>query len=87
MKLFAAGETMAVKVTFSIRDEILGALVRALAVQAGGFQMVKGLTGDYLMKNGFYRFALDRQQSSRFKTLLSNYLRPEHHKSLELAED
>jgi len=78
---------MGVKVKFSNRDEILGALVRALAVQAGGFPMATGLTGGYLKKNGFYRFDLDNHQAGRFKTSLSNYLRPEHHGSLEIADD
>jgi hypothetical protein len=65
---------MGLKVTFSDRDEILGAMVRALAVQAGGFHMVGGMGGDYLRKNGFYRFPLSAEQSNRFRTLIKNYL-------------
>jgi hypothetical protein len=39
-----------IKVTFSDRDEILGAIVRALAVQVAGFQVARGMDGKYLKK-------------------------------------
>lgn len=76
---------MSLKVTFSDRDEILGALVRALAVQAGGFQMASGMNGDYLKKNGFYRFPFSKTQTDRFRTLIKNYLSPQFQDLLQIT--
>ncbi len=41
---------MSTKVIFSNRDEILGAIIRALAVQVAGFQVAKGMNGDVISK-------------------------------------
>jgi hypothetical protein len=62
---------MTTKVIFSDRDEILAALVRAIAVQSGGFHMVGGMNKDFLHRHGFYRFGLDAAQHSRFKNLIA----------------
>lgn len=64
-----------VKITFSQRDEILGAIVRALAVQCAGFQVVGGLKKNYLTKHGFYpmKFKYERQLHN-FSGLLDDYL-------------
>jgi hypothetical protein len=66
---------MKVKVTFSDRDEILGAVIRALAVQAAGFQVVGGMNSAYLATNGFYRFKFSNPgQTARFIALVRNYV-------------
>ena len=39
---------MTIKITFKIKDEILAAIVRALAVQAAGFQVVGGMNAKFL---------------------------------------
>src|SRR5260221_12657047 len=60
-----------IKVTFSNKDEILAAIVRALAVQAAGFQVVGGLNKKYLETNGYYKFPFAGQdQAIRFQRLI-----------------
>jgi len=78
---------MAVRVTFSDRDEILGAIVRAIAVQAGGFHMVGGMGGDYLRTNGFYKFPLSPEQSTRFRGLIKNYVPNQFQNVLQITDE
>src|SRR5271154_2481911 len=47
----STNDGMTIKVILSGRDEILGAIVRALAVQVAGFQVARGMDGKYLKKN------------------------------------
>jgi hypothetical protein len=70
-----------IKVTFSQRDEIVGAIVRALAVQCAGFQVVGGLKDNYLTKHGYYPMTFSNEgQLHNFSGLLDDYL-PERFKS------
>ncbi len=74
---------MTTKVTISNRDEILGAIVRALAVQVAGFQIVGGMNKKYLQENGYYLFQFSAPQLSRFQNLVEEYV-PEKLTSLIL---
>jgi len=79
---------MTIKVTFLNKDEILGAIVRALAVQVAGFQVVGGLNKNYLKANGFYPFIFaNSSQVERFKSLIKCYVPSEFQASLQIAED
>jgi hypothetical protein len=79
---------MTTKVTILNRDEILGAIIRALAVQAAGFQVVGGMNAEYLKQNGFYRFPFaSLDQVERFKTLVKDYVPDRFHNSLQIAQD
>jgi len=78
---------MSVKVMISDRDEILGAIVRALAVQAGGFHMVGGMNSNYLRRNGFYRFPLSHDQSDKFRSLIKNYVPDRLQNLLQIADE
>ncbi len=62
------------KVSIQNRDEILGAIVRALAVQVAGFQVVGGMNKEYLKQNGFYDFKFSGVQVDRFRTLVNEYV-------------
>jgi len=62
------------KVSIQNRDEILGAIVRALAVQVAGFQVVGGMNKEYLKRNGYYLFKFSQEQFDRFKSLVNNYV-------------
>jgi len=66
-----------VKVSPAGKDRYLGALAKALAVEAAGFATVGGATHDSMMANGFYllRFSNDRQLEE-FKRLITTYLPP-----------
>ena len=66
---------MTVKVTFLKRNEILGAIVRAIAVQVADFQMVGGNNRSYLNRHGFYRFEFANSgQVIQFKSLIQSYV-------------
>lgn len=65
---------MIIKVTLLDRDEILGAIVRALAVQVAGFQIVGGMNRKYLEQNGYYRFRFSMAQFDRFQGLVKDYV-------------
>jgi hypothetical protein len=78
---------MAIKVTFLDRDEILGALVRALAVQAAGFQVVGGMNAEYLKQKGFYLFQLSQPQADRFKSLVKSYIPDRLQELIQITDD
>jgi len=73
------------KVSFADRDEILGAIVRALAVQAAGFQVVGGMNAEYLKQNGFYLFSFSANQVDRFKGLIRDYVPDRFQPSIQIA--
>lgn len=62
------------RVEISSRDEILGAIVRALAVQVAGFQMAGGKSGASLMAHGYYDFDFSPSQVHKFETLVHDYV-------------
>ena len=63
------------KVFFTDRDEILAAVVRALAAKTAGFQIVTGMNDNYLHKHGCYVFNFSNQeQVDRFITLVNDYV-------------
>ena len=74
-----------IKVKFQNRDVVLGAMVRALAIQAAGARVVGGMTGSYLQVHGFFRFALTPTEADRFKELVKAYL-PTFHSSIQIEE-
>jgi hypothetical protein len=79
---------MKIKVVFSNRDEILAAVVRALAVQAAGFQVVGGMNKNYLIANGFFLFDFEsRAQINRFKTMVRDYVPANLQTNLKIEED
>ena len=78
---------MRVKVTLLDRDEILGAIVRALAVQVAGFQVVGRMNRKYLEQNGYYQFPFSQVQSVKFQTLVKSYIAERFQPSIRIAED
>lgn len=62
------------RVEISNRDEILAAVVRALAVQVAGFQIVAGKTGASLTAHGYYDFDFSPSQVHKFETLVHDYV-------------
>jgi hypothetical protein len=80
-------KSMATKVTFLDKDEILGALVRALAVQVAGFQVVGGMNAEYLNRKGFYLFQLSEPQANRFKSLIKSYIPDRLQQLIQITDD
>jgi hypothetical protein len=77
-----------IKVVFSNRDEILGAIIRALAVQVAGFQMGRGMDGLYLRQNGYYRFEFANQtQVDRFTESVTAYLQDRWRNTIQIMPD
>lgn len=77
-----------IKVTFSTKDEILAAIVRSLAVQAAGFQVVGGLNKKYLEANGYYKFPFAGQdQAIRFQKLIADYVPESLQKTMQILPD
>lgn len=76
---------MKTKVTFSNRDEILGAIIRALAVQVAGFQVVGGMNKNYLNENGYYLFQFSDAQLSRFNNLIKEYVPERFHNTIQIG--
>jgi len=75
------------KVTFARPDEILGAIVRALAVQAAGFQVAGGMNAEYLKRHGFYRFEFSKKQSDRFEQMFTEYVPDKFRTMIQIAEE
>jgi hypothetical protein len=64
-----------VKVNISRRDCYVGAMVKALAVEVGGYSTVKGQTGSSLVNNGFFIFSFRRRESaSSFADKVRSYI-------------
>jgi hypothetical protein len=80
---------MKIKVTFfSNQDEILGAVVNALAAQVAGSQIVGRMNRIFLKNNGFYRFNFATSlRAARFTSLIESYV-PAHMQSrLTIMDD
>ena len=75
------------KVTVSNRDEILGAIVRALAFQAAGFQTVGGMNKQYLQEHGYYKFKFHTNQFDKFKSLVKEYVPERFQQIIQIGED
>jgi hypothetical protein len=75
------------KVSISNRDEILGAIVRALAVQAAGFQTVGGMNKLYLQEHGYYKFKFHADQFEKFKSLVNGYVPDRLLQQIQISED
>jgi hypothetical protein len=75
------------KVTVSNRDEILGAILRALAVQSAGFQTVGGMNKQYLQDHGYYRFRFHTDQFDRFKALVKSYIPDRFQQTVEITAE
>lgn len=63
------------RVAPSNNDRYIGAMAKALAVEVGGFNTVRGATHDSMFANGFYvvRFT-NRRHVDEFKRLVGIYL-------------
>jgi hypothetical protein len=46
------------------KNRMVGAMVKALAVEVAGFQAVKGTTKDFLAVNGYYDFEFPSDASA-----------------------
>jgi hypothetical protein len=75
------------KVSISTRDEILGAIVRALAAQAAGVQTVRGMNKLYLQKHGYYKFKFDADQFEKFKFLVNGYVPDMFLQTIQIVEN
>jgi hypothetical protein len=77
-----------IKVVFSNRDETLAAIIRALAVQAAGLQIVEGMDWLYLRKKGYYRFEFASQiQVDRFTESVADYLQDRWRDTIRIIPD
>jgi hypothetical protein len=69
------GVTMKVSVSIKDKDRMVGAMVKALAVEVAGFQAVKGTTKDFLETNGFYEFTFPSLGSGNaFRSAVAKYI-------------
>ena len=75
------------KVTFEIRDEVLAAIVRALAVKTAGKQAAGGMTDAALHANGFYHFKFNQSQAERFTGYVAKYLPKEFQNTLAISQE
>jgi hypothetical protein len=55
---------MIVRVAIENKDRMVGAMVKALAVEVAGFQAVKGTTKEFLSANGHYDFEFPSKVSA-----------------------
>jgi hypothetical protein len=78
---------VSVKVTLLDRDVILGAILRALAVQVAGFQVVGGMNREYLEQNGYYRFPFSQVQFVKFQMLVKDYVPARFQLLIRMAEE
>lgn len=79
---------MKIKVTVSNQDEILGAVVNALAAQVAGSQVVGRMNKIFLKNNGFYRFNFASSlQVARFASLIENYVPAHLQNRLTIMDD
>jgi hypothetical protein len=77
-----------IKVVFSNRDETLAAIIRALAVQAAGPQIVGGMDWLYLRQKGYYRFEFASQiQVDRFTESVAGYLQDHWRDTIRIIPD
>lgn len=81
------GQEMSIKVTLLNGDEILGAIIRALAVQAAGFQVVGGMNAVYLKAHGYYRFKFNPKQFHRFQSMVSDYIPEQFRNQIQITEE
>jgi hypothetical protein len=75
------------KVSIANRDEILGAIIRTLAVQAVGFQTVGGMNKRYLKDHGYYKFKFSTGQFEKFKSLVNGYVPDKLLQTIQITED
>jgi hypothetical protein len=67
-----------VRVNIANRDRRVGAMVKTLAVEVAGFQMVKGTTKEFLRNHGYYEFEFPHDyQAHDFRETVSKYIRRE----------
>jgi hypothetical protein len=76
-----------IKVTFLDRDEILAAIIRALAAKAAGYQVVSGTSERKLSEDGFYIFEFSGRQFGRFKEWFDKYIPDNLRALLRIEED
>ena len=75
------------KITFQSKDEVLAAVIRALASKTAGNQVVGGMTDAYLHTNGFYRFDFSHTQNEKFKGFVAKYVPQEFQNTLSISLD
>ena len=68
------------KVTFTKEDEVLAAIIRALAGKVAGYHIVAAMTDKHLHAHGYYTFNFSDDQHNRFKRFIENYV-PERFQS------
>jgi len=61
-------------VTFLKKDDILAAVVRALAAKVSGYQVVSGMNDRVLLDKGFYTFDFDGIQHMKFTNYIEMYV-------------
>ena len=76
------------KIIFENRDEILAAIIRALAAKSAGNHIVSGMTDAYLRENGFYRFPfINQMQAEKFKRFVETYVPVKFQSTLKISTD
>ena len=67
------------KVTIVNKDKVLGAILRAIAVETAGFPVVRGMNQKYLKEKGYYIFRFSSQsQVDSFRSIVDDYIRDRH---------
>jgi hypothetical protein len=75
-------------ITFETKDEVLGTIIRALAIKAAGKEIALGLTDSVLRHDGFYRFAFNQAEEEQFKGLVvATYVSEPCQRSLIISSD
>lgn len=64
-----------VRITIEGKDRMVGAMVKALAVEVSGFRSVTGATMKFLAANGFYEFRFPTEsRADKFRDAVRRYL-------------
>ena len=75
-------------IKFLKKDEVLAAMLRALADKVAGHKIVAGQTDQALHEKGIYEFPFaDCLEEKLFRTYVDEYLRNEHRAWLEITAD
>jgi hypothetical protein len=77
---------MNIRVTFSEKDMVLAAVIRALAFKIAGRSTTTGRTEDFLAEHGFYDYDFSPGQLEKFKAFVRDYLPERWNKTLQITD-
>lgn len=67
--------TTVVQVSIANKDRMVGAMVKALAVETSGFASVRDTTKEFLATHGFYEFSFpNAAKADEFRAAVRRYI-------------